>query len=425
MKSSRQRITLLQNRIKEIIPEEGTDIYGFQGISRNLILESLTESYDLLDALESYEGKLEAVLLERKIADLFDKANGQLKDRGFEKKLDEFNDFLNSLAKIRFSIKQAYITLAKDPIRTETEIKKAKDELIELTNTLTEIKGVVEEISEIKNESQSFVDDLSERQDKAIENQKKTEEFITKIETLNTRATEVADNLETWNEEIEETKGSITTNETTISKLTKEITDQKTKNSENIDKITAELKRIGDVSVKNIEQQSEIQKTIEDANRLGMAGAFKKRKDELRIPLLFWTTVSLLTLAGLVWLSYSLVQDILSKGVELNLLIIKIPIFASSVWLGWFSARQFGYTSRIREDYSYKYAVSMAFEGYKNATRDIDEEMLKQLLQLTIFNISKNPIEIYDSKNNHGTPYSEFIDKLLSRTMGKGKSESE
>src|SRR5258707_10693013 len=134
MKSSRQIITLLQNRIREIIPEEGNDLYGFQGISRDLILESLTESYDLLNALESYEGKLEAILLERKIADLFDKANSQLKDSGFEKRLDDFNGFLNSLAKIRFSIKQAYVTLAKDPIRTEPEIKKAKDELIALTN---------------------------------------------------------------------------------------------------------------------------------------------------------------------------------------------------------------------------------------------------------------------------------------------------
>jgi len=67
----------------------------------------------------------------------------------------------------------------------------------------------------------------------------------------------------------------------------------------------------------------------------------------------------------------------------------------------------------------------MAFEGYKNAAREIDEEMLKQLLQLTIYNISKNPIEIYDSKSNHGTPYSEFIDKFLSRTIEKGKGRSE
>jgi hypothetical protein len=128
------------------------------------MLESLTESYNLLNALETYEGKLEAVLLERRIADLFDKANGQLKDRGFEKHLDEFNDFLNTLSKIRFSIKLAYIALAKDPIRTETEIKKAKDELISLTNTLNMIKEISEEINEIKTESQSFVDDLSERQ---------------------------------------------------------------------------------------------------------------------------------------------------------------------------------------------------------------------------------------------------------------------
>jgi hypothetical protein len=43
----------------------------------------------------------------------------------------------------------------------------------------------------------------------------------------------------------------------------------------------------------------------------------------------------------------------------------------------------------------------MAFEGYKNATQEIDAEMLKQLLQLTIYSISKNPIEIYDSKSNN------------------------
>lgn len=421
MKSTRQRITLLQNKIKETFPDEQTDLYGFEGISKELILESLSESYDLLNSLEDFQGKLEAILLERKIADLFEKANAQLKDKGFEKRLNDFNDFLNILAKIRFSIKQAYITLAKDPIRTETEIKKAKDELVALTNTLTEVKKAAEEIESIKEESQSFVDDLSERQEKSIASEKKIDEFLAKVDGLHTHATEISENLETWNEEIEEAKESIKTNETAFSKLTKEITDQKAKNSENIEKINAELKRIGEVSVVNAEQQTEIQKTIEDANRLGMAGAFKKRKDELRIPLLFWTTISIATLTGLVILSYSLVQDLLKSEVELNELFVKIPIFASSVWLGWFSARQFGYVSRIREDYSYKYAVSMAFEGYKNATREIDEDMLKQLLQLTIFNISKNPIEIYDSKSNHGSPYSELIEKLLNRTIGKEK----
>jgi predicted nucleic acid-binding Zn-ribbon protein len=420
MKSSRQRITLLQSKIKEVIPDQGNDLFGFQGVSRDLILESLSESYDLLSSLENYEGKLETVFLERQISELFEKASSRLKDKGFEKRLDEFNELLNILTRIRFLIKQAYITLAKDPIRTETEIKKAKDELVSLTSILKEIKEVSEEILNIKTESESFIDDLSERQSKARENQAKTEVFLAKITDLNAKATEIADNLETWNEEIDETKESIKSQEMTITKMTTEITDQKNKSAENLNKILIELKKVEEVSTKNIDQQAEIQKTIEDANRLGMAGAFKNRKDELRLPLLFWTSVSIATLVGLVGLSYSLVQDILTNSVELNQLFIKIPIFASSVWLGWFSARQFGYTSRIREDYSYKYAVSMAFEGYKNATREIDEEMLKQLLQLTIYNISKNPIEIYDSKSNHGTPYSEFIDSLFNRAMRKG-----
>src|SRR5690606_24535785 len=345
MKSSRQRITLLQNRIKETIPDEQGDLYGFQGVTRSLILESLIESYDLLNALEAFEGKLEAVLLERRIAELFEKANGQLKDRGFEKRLEEFNSFLNTLTKIRFLIKQSYITLAKDPIRTETEIKKAKDELISLSTTLAEIKNVTDEIDEMRKATQDVVNDLGGRQRRSIEDQKKIEEFLNKIENLDTRATEVSENIETYNQEIEETRESIKTNESTISRLAKEIAEQKDKNLENANKITAELERAGDVGAKNAEQQTEIQKTIEDANRLGMAGAFKKRKDELRLPLLFWTSVSIVTLIGLVALSYSIMKDILTNNVEIYQLYLEIPIFASSVWLGWFSARQFGYVA--------------------------------------------------------------------------------
>jgi hypothetical protein len=421
MKSSRQRITLLHKKINEIFPDDSVDLYGFAGISKKLILESLSESYDLLNALEEFQEKLEAILLERRIADLFEKANGQLRDRGFEKRLDEFNDFLNTLAKIRFSIKESYITLAKDPIRTELEIKKAKDDLVQLSSTLLELKGKANEIDAIEQDSKTFVDDLKERQKNSIANENKINEFLKKAEDLHEKADGISDELETWKEDINKAKDSIESHQGVLSKIAKEIGDQKINNDENSSKITSELKRINELNIKNSEQQTEIQKTIEDANRLGMAGAFKKRKDELRIPLIFWTTVSIITLVGLVGLSYSIVQDILRSNVELNDLIVKIPIFASSVWLGWFAARQFGYVSRIREDYSYKYAVSMAFEGYKNATREIDKEMLKQLLQLTIFNISKNPIDIYDSKNNHGTPYSEMLEKILNRTIGKEK----
>jgi len=64
----------------------------------------------------------------------------------------------------------------------------------------------------------------------------------------------------------------------------------------------------------------------------------------------------------------------------------------------------------------------MAFEGYKQETLKIDEELLKNLIQLTILNISKNPVTNYDSNTNHGTPYNELLESLKHFSIFK-KSE--
>jgi uncharacterized protein YaaW (UPF0174 family) len=54
----------------------------------------------------------------------------------------------------------------------------------------------------------------------------------------------------------------------------------------------------------------------------------------------------------------------------------------------------------------------MAFEGYKNETREINEELLAKLLEVTVANISSNPIILYNSKSNHGSPWHELTDGL-------------
>ncbi len=50
-----------------------------------------------------------------------------------------------------------------------------------------------------------------------------------------------------------------------------------------------------------------------------------------------------------------------------------LPLLGPFIWLGWFSAVQYGYVSRVREDYAFKFAASMAFEGYKKEAREVDE----------------------------------------------------
>jgi len=156
-----------------------------------------------------------------------------------------------------------------------------------------------------------------------------------------------------------------------------------------------------------------------------MAGSFKKRKDELRWTQTFWSFMTIVALGGLITVSYFIVEPFLKgQDIDINQLFFKIPIFASAVWLGWFCSKQYGYTTRIREDYAYKYAISMAFEGYKNETREVEGDLLDKLMELTIFNVAKNPVGIFNTKNNHGSPYNEMFE-TVTRHFFKRKDEEE
>lgn len=92
---------------------------------------------------------------------------------------------------------------------------------------------------------------------------------------------------------------------------------------------------------------------------------------------------------------------------------IRLALTAPFIWLGWFSARQHGFTSRLREDYAYKEASAKSFEGYKREAKDVDEEMLKKLLEQAIKNLGDNPIRICDGDGNHPSPTHQLIDTIM------------
>ena len=54
MKGIRHKISLLRNKISENLPDDN-DIFGYAGISKKIIIESLSESYDLLSVLEEHK----------------------------------------------------------------------------------------------------------------------------------------------------------------------------------------------------------------------------------------------------------------------------------------------------------------------------------------------------------------------------------
>lgn len=177
-----------------------------------------------------------------------------------------------------------------------------------------------------------------------------------------------------------------------------------------------ELERNKDIQTQLFEQFEAYRNTINDllgdANRTGMAASFTNRKKELSNPMQYWLLLFVCSILGLVVMGVIYLAPLLESG-KLEQLPSRLTLVAPFIWLGWFSAKQYGYTARLREDYAYKEASAMSFEGYKREATEDDKEMLQNLLDTAIKNLGDNPIRIYNGHENHASPLHEILEKSL------------
>ncbi len=158
-------------------------------------------------------------------------------------------------------------------------------------------------------------------------------------------------------------------------------------------------------------QRHVVDSLLADSNRSGMAAAFKTRKDELIWPLRFWAFAFSASVGGLLFIAWQYFSSI--SGANWLDALVRLPLSGALIWLGWFAAKQYGYTRRLQEDYSYKVASAMSFEGYKREAANIDAELLKRLMETAIVNLSENPLRVYQGESNHASPANELLEKLL------------
>lgn len=411
MKVSKTRLTKLMNSV-ELFSDE-TDLFGFQGISKVIIEESLSQDYSLLEIIENYSETFEVIYLKRFIAQTFEKCNGLLEKIDKE---DNFNKFLGLISKLHYNIKETYISVVKEPIKTDIEIYNSKKTLEDLIQKSTELQTSFDEISTLLDNSKSIIDSIANTQN-TISNNDKTS--IENAELIKKQIAEISanyGNVSTWTASISNIESQINTHKSNLEKLILSATENDKNINSNKEKLNLLVKSFSEYLEKDKEFQNQIQNTLEGASQHGMAGSFKKRKDELGWTAAFWIFA---TISSIIALAYALTEFKTGKTYSLNQFLTRLPIAAPFIWLGWFCSKQYGFTSRIREDYSYKYAISMAFEKYKNETKEIDEKLLNQLLELTVVNVSSSPLYLYDTKSNHGTPFHEFFESLFKRITGK------
>jgi len=165
-----------------------------------------------------------------------------------------------------------------------------------------------------------------------------------------------------------------------------------------------------------------------DTNRASMAGAFIERRTTYKIPLRIWGGVFGASLVVLGFIAFWVVKPLIgidasfgSEGFEGSVStqadwvtsFIRLPLSIPAIWLAWFSVRQYGYNTRLMEDYAYKAASAQAFEGYKREAKEAGDAMQNKLLETAISHLSDNPIRVYESGNNHGSPAHELFEKVF------------
>ncbi len=82
------------------------------------------------------------------------------------------------------------------------------------------------------------------------------------------------------------------------------------------------------------------------------------------------------------------------------------------VWAAWFSAKQYGYASRLEEDYAFKVVIARSYLGYKKEATDKSPEMEQKLLENTLNTFNENPLRIFNISSDAGTPLQEIADGL-------------
>lgn len=280
----------------------------------------------------------------------------------------------------------------------------SKEELDQLLSSFTAHEKAVQQ------QLQAATDASEACASKLTEIEANSQEAVTALTSINTTKSAADEDLEA----IQENKKLASDDETAINKMVADftaLTDELTKNKATQHELFGEFENY----------RKKIDGLLADANRAGLAGSFTNRRLWLLAPLAGWLLVFGFSIYELWSIGKEHILPILegNKPILWEQLPLRLALTAPLVWLGWFSARQYGFTSRLREDYAYKEASSKSFEGFKREAKEIDAEMLKKLLEQAIKNLGDNPIRIYDGKNNHQTPTQELIENLLSNEKFK------
>ncbi|HNB21878.1 MAG TPA: hypothetical protein PKZ32_05670 [Candidatus Melainabacteria bacterium] len=161
-----------------------------------------------------------------------------------------------------------------------------------------------------------------------------------------------------------------------------------------------------------IEQEKIIDLILPRGASAGLAAAFSQRGKQLEPGKWIWMGVFVASLAGLGFFAWHLITVPPGDPSDFWVhVLVRVPLAAPLIWLGWFSAIQYGNTIRVQEDYAFKEATSKAFQGYRDHMEhlaDINVDGANTALNLlsakTIEILGHEPLRIFGKTESDATP---------------------
>lgn len=193
-----------------------------------------------------------------------------------------------------------------------------------------------------------------------------------------------------------------------------------------LDSLMIELERLKDNKKSKLDklieelddEKEKIKDILGDANRASMAQSFLERKKELNIPIYnsaFWRNIGLLSMSILIFAI--LIVEWSQEQFDYFRFFSRLPVVMPLLWLVWSNSQRNNHLVRVQEEYAYKAAVAIAFEGYKRKVDEIDDvELKKLLLELSVTNMGNNPVNLFD-KNTKNSPFE--IDKIIEKILNR------
>jgi len=416
MQTFRGNVTRLRKLISSSLPD-GDDIYGYAGISKKSLDDAIDVTYSISHLIDDFDPKFsfEIVAFKRFASTNYQSLKKLLEgDEDLKKK--QFDRFLTTFSGLIEKTKVVHYVVKGEGFRNEIEIGQIIKDLDTLRSFESSFVSLRANIDQTLNEGKQASQELIAEWEACEGTTVKIQKILSDVTHSDSIISAIHENVEEWRDEIAERRAEYITTSSSVETILKDLKNSKTDLDIHIEGATKIRSTLEELSKSCIELEKKTRSLLGDANRIEMGHSFKARKDSLSVPHYTWGAMFIISLLGLVIFSQTnLLPEFKGTIISWPNILAKGLFTFPLVWMAWFSARQYSQISKLREDYAFKEATAMAFEGHRSAAREVDELLEYRLLECCIANMSSNPIRLLGDKLDPGSPVHEALDGLLDR----------